>query len=351
MSRTRQHLSMGAGTALALAVTLWLTFGGGGSISTENAYLKADKLALSSEVSGRIVEVPVRAHQSVEAGQLLVQIEDTPYRIAVAEAEANLALVRNQVEARRADYQEIAANLEQARSDAAFYQRQLARSEKMGPSAVSESELDGARQELARAQSRIAITTQQLAALRAELGGSPDVALESQADVRVAQAQLDRARHQLERTRITAPVAGTIANEVPQVGEMAHGGLTLLTLMDTHTVWVEANLKETQLEHIRPGQPATVAIDAYPGLQLQAEVESLSPASGSEFALIPAQNASGNWVKVVQRVPVRLRLSMPTQTHTLRPGMSAEVHIDVRDTASAAQADRTGSTAVSALLW
>lgn len=348
MSRASRQLSMGAGIIVAGLVTLWLIFGGGGSVSTENAYLKADKLTLSSEVSGKIVEVPVRAHQPVEAGQLLVQIEDTPYRIAVAEAEANLALVRNQVEARRADYQEVAANLEQARSDAAFFERQLARSEKMGPSAISESELDQARQELTRARSQIAITTQQLSALRAELGGSPEAPLESQADVRVAQAQLDRARYQLERTRITAPVAGTIANEVPQVGEMAHGGLTLLTLMDTHTVWVEANLKETQLEHIRPGQRASVEVDAYPGLELEAEVESLSPASGSEFALIPAQNASGNWVKVVQRVPVRLRLSLPARDYTLRPGMSAEVHIDVSEAAASSLGEP--GNAVTALL-
>lgn len=349
MSRANQRLSMGAGIGVAALVILWLIFGGRGSVSTENAYLKADKLTLSSEVSGKIVGVPVRPHQRVEAGQLLVQIEDTPYRLAVAEAEANLALVRNHVEARRADYLEIAANLEQARSDADYHQRQLGRSEKMGPNAVSESELDQARQQLARAQSRIAITTQQLSALRAELGGSPEVPLDAQADVRVAQAQLDRAHYQLERTRIAAPVRGTIANEVPQVGEMAHGGLTLLTLMDTQTVWVEANLKETQLELIRPGLPASVSIDAYPGLELRAEVESLSPASGSEFALIPAQNASGNWVKVVQRVPVRLRLLAPDRDHTLRPGMSAEVRIDVRDT-DVREVEDSSRTVLSALL-
>lgn len=334
MTGAGRRLSMGTGVVIAALVTLWLVFGGRGSVRTENAYLKSDKLTLSSEVSGKIVDVPVRAHQPVEAGQLLVQLEDTPYRIAVAEAEANLALVCNQVEARRADYQEIAASLEQARSDAAFYRRQLARSEKMGRNAISEAELDEARQALARARSKIAITTQQLSALRAELGGSPEVPLASQADVRVAQAQLDRARYRLERTRITAPVAGTIANDIPQVGEMAHNGLTLLTLMDTHTVWVEANLKETQLAHIRPGQRASVAVDAYPDLELEAEVESLSPASGSEFALIPAQNASGNWVKVVQRIPVRLRLSMPSHDYILRPGMSAEVRIDISEAAT-----------------
>ena len=162
------------------------------------------------------------------------------------------------------------------------------------------------------------------------MGGHPEAPAEEQADLKVAQAQLDRARYQLTLTRIVAPVDGIVANNVPQVGELAHNGLTLVSLLSSEDLWVEANLKETQLANIRPGQLARVAVDAYPGRTWRAQVERLSPASGSEFALIPAQNASGNWVKVVQRVPVRLRLLQTESNPALRSGMSAEVWIDTQ---------------------
>jgi membrane fusion protein (multidrug efflux system) len=324
----RAGLSAGVlATGLAVA---WLVFGGAGSVQTDNAYIKADKIALATDVSGLIAEVPVQANQRVERGQLLVRLEDTPFRLAVSEAEAHLNQVRNQLLARRADYAEAAATLEQARRDAAFYQRQLQRNEKMGPVAVSEAQLDEARQALARARAQIAINQEKLASLAAELGGDNTTPLEQQADLKVAQAQLDRARYQLSRTEIYAPVAGIIANDVPQVGEMVPAGLTLLSMLSSEDTWVEANLKETQLAGVEPGQQARVVIDAYPDVEWRAVVESLSPASGSEFALIPAQNASGNWVKVVQRVPVRLRLlDAQGRQLPLRAGMSAEVRIDI----------------------
>lgn len=334
-SRAARRLGLGAGVLAAAATVAWLVFGGTGTVKTENAYIKADKLALSTDVGGIVAEVPVRANQPVRRGQLLVRLEDTPFRIAVTEAEAHLAQVKNELRAKRADYAEAEAALEQARRDADFYQRQLQRNEKMGPVAVSEAQLDEARQALSRARAQININQQKLSSLAAELGGDTATPLEQQADLRVAQAQLDRARYQLSRTALHAPVDGVVANELPQIGEMARAGFTLITLLSNEDTWVEANLKETQLAKIRPGQRARVAIDAYPGVEWEAAVESLSPASGSEFALIPAQNASGNWVKVVQRVPVRLRLTGgPDNQGPLRAGMSAEVRIDTSETAS-----------------
>ena len=324
----------GAGIAVAIAVALWC-FYGGDTVQTDNAYIKADKVSLAAEVNAVVTEVPVRVNQKVRRGDLLVQLDDTTYRLAVAEAEGHLTQVRNQLLSRKADYAEAEAELEQARRDEQYFQRQLQRSEKLGPVAVSESQLDESRQQLAKAQSRIAILTQKLSSLRAELGGSPDIALEDHADLKVAQAQLDKARYLLSRTRITAPVDGIVSNSIPKVGELARSGLTLVNLLSTESVWVEANLKETQLAGILPGQQAEVAVDAYPGHHWSAEVESLSPASGSEFALIPAQNASGNWVKVVQRVPVRLRLVGPDSGLMLRAGMSAEVRIDTSSDADA----------------
>lgn len=322
-----RNLLLGGGVAVALAVAAWC-FYDGAVVETENAYIKADKLSLAAEVSGVVAEVLVRQNQPVRAGDVLVVLDDYAYRLAVAEAEAHLAQVRNQLFAKRADHAEAEAALQQAQQDAEFYQRKLQRNEKMGPVAVSEAQLDEARQLLTQARSRIAITDRKLSSLSAEMGGEPGAPVEQQADLKVAQAQLDRARYQLTRTRIIAPVDGVVANNVPQVGELAHNGLTLISLLSSESMWVEANLKETQLADIVPGQPARVEVDAYPGRVWQAQVESLSPASGSEFALIPAQNASGNWVKVVQRVPVRLRLLPTDGNPPLRAGMSAEVWID-----------------------
>ena len=233
--------------------------------------------------------------------------------------------------------------MQQAQQDAEFYLRQVQRNEKMGSVAISESQLDESHQLLNQARSRIAMTDQKLSSLAAEMGGKPGAPVEEQADLKVAQAQLDRARYQLSLTRIVAPVDGVVSNSVPQVGELAHNGLALISLLSSEHLWVEANLKETQLANIQPGQRARVEVDAYPGTEWAAQVDSLSPASGSEFALIPAQNASGNWVKVVQRVPVRLRLLPEDGKPLLRSGMSAQVWIET-GTAGSATPD-TGSAA------
>ncbi|WP_219932639.1 HlyD family secretion protein [Microbulbifer sp. YPW1] len=326
-----RRVGFALGIVVASAVTAWAIWGGGSSVHTENAYVKADKISLAPEVSGIVAEVAVRANQVVSKGDLLVQLDDTPFRLAVAEAEAHMAQIKNQVHARQADYAEAEAELHQAQTDAEFFRRQLARNEKLGKVALSESQLDESRQKLDQARARIAISSEKLASLRAELGGNSQVPLEQQADVMVAQAQLDKARYQLSRTRIVAPVAGVIANEAPQVGEMAPAGLSVVSMLGTEAMWVEANLKETQLEKVRAGQQAEITVDAYPGVKFQALVESLSGASGSEFALIPPQNASGNWVKVVQRVPVRLRLLPAEDRPVLRAGMSAEVEIDISE--------------------
>ncbi|SHF19231.1 membrane fusion protein, multidrug efflux system [Microbulbifer donghaiensis] len=328
---TVRRLGFLAGILVAVSVTGWCLFGGRSIVETENAYIKADKISLAPEVSGVVIQVLVRANQPVEKGQLLVQLDTTPFELAVAEAEGHLGQVRNELLARRADYAEAEAALQQARQDADFYRRQLARNEKLGKVAVSEAQLDESRQQLERARAQIAINTEKLSSLRAELGGNPEFPLEEQADLKVAQAQLDKARYQLSRTRIMAPVNGVIANTVPQAGEMAPAGIGLISMLGADGIWVEANLKETELERVRTGQQAEVTLDAYPNFRWQAQVDSLSPASGSEFALIPPQNASGNWVKVVQRVPVRLRLLPAKDAPALRAGMSARVRIDTSE--------------------
>ncbi|WP_444928646.1 HlyD family secretion protein [Microbulbifer sp. SSSA002] len=316
---------------LAVLIGGWSLLRGGDIVETENAYVKADKISLAPEVSGVVTQVLVSANQVVEKGQLLIQIDRTAFELAVTEAEARLAQVRNELLARRSEYAEADAALQQARKDADFYRRQLERNEKLSKVAFSEAELDSARQELERARAQITINAEKLSSLRAELGGDPSIALEEQADLKVAQAQLDTARYQLSRTRIIAPVDGTIANTVPKVGEMATLGVNLLQMIGSSGLWVEANLKETELGRVRTGQQAEVTLDAYPDFEWQAQVDSMSPASGSEFASTPPQNASGKWEKVVQWVPVRLRLYPLKDSPPLRAGMSAKVRIDTSE--------------------
>ncbi|WP_319024653.1 HlyD family secretion protein [Microbulbifer hainanensis] len=340
-----RRLGFVAGIVVAGAIAGWCVMGGGSSVHTENAYIKADKISLAPEVSGVVAQVLVKANQPVKKGDLLVQLDETPFKLAVAEAEGHLSQVRNDLLSRRADYGEAEAALQQAREDADYYRRQLQRNEKLGKVALSESQLDDSRQKLKNALAQIDINTEKLASLRAELGGNPQIPLEEQADLKVAQAQLDKARYQLSRTKILAPADGLIANDVPQAGEMALQGMSVISMMGTEGIWVEANLKETELAKVRAGQQADVTVDAYPDVHWQAQVESLSPASGSEFALIPPQNASGNWVKVVQRVPVRLRLYPVKDAPALRAGMSAEVHIDTSEDDKLVAARAGGSAA------
>jgi len=340
---SKRGLGFAVGIVAALGVAGWCVFGGSGSVSTENAYIKADKISLAPEVSGVVARVLVKANQPVAKGDLLVQLDETPFKLAVAEAEGHLSQVRNDLLSRRADYGEADAALQKARKDADYYRRQLQRNEKLGKVALSESQLDDSRQKLNDALAQIDINTEKLASARADLGGDPQLPLEEQADLKVAQAQLDKARYQLSRTKITAPVDGLIANDVPQTGEMALQGMSIVSMLGSDGIYVEANLKETELAQVRPGQQAEVTLDAYPGFKWQAQVDSLSPASGSEFALIPPQNASGNWVKVVQRVPVRLRLYPSKDAPALRAGMSAEVHIDTSEDAKLVAARAAGA--------
>ncbi|QFT56487.1 HlyD family secretion protein [Microbulbifer sp. THAF38] len=326
------------GLALVALAAGWSLYGGGDIVETQNAYVKADKVSLAPEVHGVVTKVLVSANEPVFKGQLLIQIDRTAYELAVTEAEARLAQVRNDLLARRAEYAEADAALQQARKDADFYRRQLERNEKLGKVAFSEAELDSARQQLERARAQITINAEKLSSLRAELGGDPSVALEEQADLKVAQAQLDKANYQLSRTRIIAPMDGVIANTLPQVGEMATVGESLLYMVGTSGLWVEANLKETELARVRTGQQAEVTLDAYPDFEWQAQVDSMSPASGSEFSPTPPQNASGEWQKVVQRVPVRLRLYPLKDAPPLRAGMSAKVRIDTSEDAKVVSA-------------
>jgi len=329
-TQRNRRLGMGLGLLAALAVVLWLIFGGDRYVSTENAYIKIDMISLTADVSGPLVAVNVERNQPVRRGQVLAEVDPRPYRIALAEARADQRAVRNRILSERADYARLQAQRAQARRDLSYYQRELQRFQGLDKVAVSQSQLEAARQKRDKARADAEVIDQQLASLRARLGGGPDVAVEEHPDYQAATAKLDQAEYDLAHTRIMAPADGVLGGTTPMVGERVNAGVPVLTLARDRSAWVEANLKETQLTRVREGQTVEVVVDSYPGVTWRARVRSLSPATGSEYALIPPQNASGNWVKVVQRVPVRLQLLDVDGKPPLRSGMSAEITIDTQ---------------------
>lgn len=342
-TQRNRRLAMGLGLAVALVLVLWLMFGGKRYVSTENAYIKIDMISLTADVSGPLVAVNVDRNQRVEKGDVLAEVDARPYRIALAQARADRQAVRNRVLSLRADYARVLEEKAQAKRDAAYHQRELGRLQRLDKVAVSKAQLDAAQQELDQARSEVAVDEQELASLRAQLGGGPEVAVAAHPDYLAATARLEQAEYDLAHTRILAPADGVIGGATPMVGERVNAGVPVLTLAKSEAIWVEVNLKETQLTHVRAGQTAQVEVDTYPSVIWEARVQSVSPAAGSEYALIPPQNASGNWVKVVQRVPVKLVLVNRDDKPPLRAGMSAEITIDTEISlfGDAEQDDRT----------
>jgi membrane fusion protein (multidrug efflux system) len=304
---------------------------GGNVMSTDNAYVEADKVGISTDVSGLVKTVEVTENQRVEAGQSLYRLDDLQFRLALARAEAQLGMVRNDLNALKANYRDLQTQIKQAQDDIAYYQTQFQRQQDLlKASYASQAAFDTARRNLQNAQQKQASLNEQLAAIAANLNGDPDGPVEQNPRYLDAVAQRDEAARQLDHTVVKAPFAGIVTN-VPSIapGKYLQASTTAFYLVATDHVWVDANPKETELTYVQPGQPVTVTVDTYPDGQWRGTVESISPAAAQEFSLLPAQNTSGNWVKVVQRIPMRVRVDTSDQTlPPLRAGMSAEVDID-----------------------
>ena len=318
------------GPLVAVAVALHLYLAGGRYVTTDNAYVKADTLALSTDVAGPVAEIAVRNNQSVMAGQLLFRIDEEPYRTALVSAQAYLAQTRNDFAALQATYRAKLADIRQAEGDLTYYEREFRRQSELAQrSFAAEAKVDEARRALETIRQRVASLQQQARGTLAQLGGDADLPVDRQPSVRMAQALVDKTQRELRRTTVSAPMAGIVTNvDKLQVGQHLAAGQAAFSLVATEHLWIEANPKETDLTHVRADQPATLTVDAYPDRVWTARVVSLSPSTGAEFAVLPAQNASGNWVKVVQRVPVRLAVEVPPDAPPLRAGMSASVSID-----------------------
>ena len=320
---------------LALPVALaaggayvWVT--GGRFEETENANLRQAKVSIAADTAGRIVTVDVADNQFVKQGDPLFSIDPQPYRIALAQADSALAAARLNVEQLRAAYSQAVAQERVANGEVDYLKTQLDRQTELSVKGINtRSALDEAQHDLEKASDEHAAALQGIASALAALGGDPSIATDRHPFVMSALATRDKAAYDLAQTTVRAPADGVVSQASSfKVGQFVGSGTALFSLVETGDTWVEANFKETQLTHIKPGQTADVVIDTYPDRTFKATVEAIGAGTGAEFSLLPAQNATGNWVKVTQRVPVRIKIDSDGADLALRTGMSASVTVD-----------------------
>ena len=315
--------------AAVLAGATWYLVSGR-YVSTDDAYVQADIVSVSSDVAGRVTAIEVHDNERIHAGQVLFRLDDRPYRIAVEHAEAQLASARLEVEAMRASYRQKLAELQAAEDTFGFQRREFERQQTLLAAHVaSQRQFDQARNNLDAAQAQVASAREQIAKILASLGGDPNIATDRHPLVEQAQARLDQAKLDLSHTVIAAAQNGIVTRvDKLAVGDYLNAATAAFSLVGTDRLWIEANFKETQLAHMQPGQSATITADTYAGRQFSGEIASVSPGTGSQFSVLPPQNATGNWVKVVQRLPLRIAFDDPQAADGLRAGMSVTVDVD-----------------------
>jgi membrane fusion protein (multidrug efflux system) len=304
---------------------------GGQVISMNDAYVEAEKVGVSTDVPGIVKDVEVRENQHVEAGQILYRLNDASLRFALQRADAQVGMIGDQLNAVKASYGDMQTQIAQAEYDVSYYTTEAGRQQDLlNAHVASQATFDTARRNLENAKQKLASLNQQLAGIGANLNGAPSGPVETNPRYQEAVAQRDEVARELGDTVVRAPFAG-IVTDVTAIapGKYLPASTTAFYLIASDRVWVDAQPKETELTHVREGQSAKVTVDTYPGKTWQGTVQSISPAAAQEFSLLPAQNSSGNWVKVVQRVPLRVRIDTHDKSlPPLRAGMSAEVEVD-----------------------
>jgi membrane fusion protein, multidrug efflux system len=316
--------------AAAIGLTVYLM--GGRYISTDNAYVGAQKVLITPDVAGKISRIVVVEGQHVEPGDVLFEIDPVPLQLAVTQAESKLAMVRTDFANLKTNLKSLGQLIELARQTVALKQNDVERKSKLFASHMGSAvDADSALATLAGARTQLEQLLQQEAGIRNQLLGDADLPIEKFPAYQQAAAALDQAKRDLAHTVLHAPIAGR-ATQVDsiQLGRYVTAGTPVFSIVDDRRPWVDANPKETDITHLQLGQKAWIYVDTFPGHVFHGKVIAVSPGTGAQFAILPPQNASGNWVKVVQRVPVRIELDPDQSTAKLRSGMSATVEIDTR---------------------
>jgi len=335
-SRRRVRLSLlrpilmlgGIAVVIVGAGYWWLT--GGRIVSIDDSYVRAAKETISTDVSGIVRDVPVHEGQHVTKGAVLLRLDPLPFKLALDGAVAYRDGLLSTLDAERLDYQRMLRDVDvqqaMVMSDQARLDRYAALVKSGG---VTKLDYDDARFKLMADQRQVDALKTRAAVALTKLGGDPNIDSHNQTDYLQAVAKVSELQRQLDHTVLYAPFAGVVTQvDTVQPGMYLAAATAAFGLVSDENVWVEANPKETELTYVRPGNQVDVSVDTYPGLTLKGEVESIAPNSGSEFSVLPPQNTSGNWVKVVQRIPVRIKVLRKEGDPPLRAGMSVIADID-----------------------
>jgi membrane fusion protein (multidrug efflux system) len=316
--------------ALAAVVALSFYVFSGRYVSTDNAYVGAQKILITPEVSGKVVRIAVTEGQLLQPGDELLAIDDQPYRLAGQEAQAKLDRVKTDFANLKSNFSSLGRQIDLARQSVEATQADYDRKTALLRDRISTpSDLDKSRVALVAAKAQLEQITQQEAVARIQLLGDPQLPIERYPPYMESAAALDRAKRDLANTVLRAPIAG-IATQVAsiQMGRYLTAGMAVFSIIGTDSMWVDANPKETDLTYVRVGQAVTITVDAFPARQWTGKVAAISPGTGAQFSILPPQNAAGNWIKIVQRVPVRIEFSAGQDLRRLRAGMSAYIEID-----------------------
>jgi membrane fusion protein (multidrug efflux system) len=327
--RLRKPLLM-LGPLVVLAVAGYVYLTGGRYVDTENAYIRARKVAVSAQISGPIVAVNVKENQAVKKGEPLFSIDPEPFRVAVQRAEAQMVKSQHELLALKASYRQKQEQLRVAHANLVYARSEFDRQTNLvKKKIISASKYDEAKRNYDVAQRNYDALRFEVTQILASLAGDPNLPRDRFPAYLSAKAEWEKAALELRYTLVRAPFDG-YASKVPEPGEYVRAGTPVMSVVDGTGMWIEANFRETDLTHVRPGQKVTISVDTYPGHNWTGHVASISRASVSEFSVLPAQNASGNWVKVVQRIPVRIAIDHKASDPPLRAGMSTAVEIDTQ---------------------
>ena len=315
---------------IALAGGLYFYLTSGRYISTDNAYIGAQKVLITPDISGKIANVMVVEGQRVKAGDPLFEIDPEPFRIAVTQAEARLANVRTEFANLKTNYASTARRIALARETVDLKQRDVERKNTLYANKTgSQMDVDNALNAVVAAKTQLEMLEQQQEGIRNQLLGDPELPIEKYPPYAQASAALAQAKRDLDHTVLRAPMEGT-ATQVTniQLGRYVTAGTPVFSVVDDLRPWIDANPKETDITYLKIGQPVGISVDTFPGRSFRGVVTAVSPGTGAQFAILPPQNASGNWVKIVQRVPVRIEFDPTEDVRDLRSGMSVTVDID-----------------------